>query len=143
MVMTETAQTVKELSQMAGEAFNSVLPYLDQLAVKLGQTAQYLWMLQIKQGYVLVATMLIKFAMYSLLTYIAYKLAMKYRRWHNDKGTYRDMPYEIAFAPFIALSAFWIVSFWANVNIVLTLLFNIDYWAIQQLILLMKANVQF
>lgn len=136
--MTETAQTVKELSQMAGEAFNSVLPYLDQLAQKLGQTAQYLWMLQIKQGYILAATLGFRYLITATLVGLlwAWTINKKETLWSNNCY--------IFFCGFSSvLTIIWCGNLMCDIKLILTLLFNTDYWAIQQLILLMKANVQF
>ena len=136
--MTETTQTIKEVSQMAGEAFNSVLPYLDQLATKLGQTAQYLWMLQIKQGYILAATLCFRYLIVTLvLAFVWYFISKK------KEVFWRNGCYIVSCIIATACSALLILNFMGDIKLILTLLFNTDYWAIQQLILLMKANVQF
>ena len=136
--MTESSQTYKEVVDITKEAVSGVLPYFEKIAEQMGTTAQYLWMLQIKQGYILAATMISKWLfLLGLFIFCIYTC--------NKYSGRKDAEELWAVCGFVAVILFLVLafSFFSNVQLLLTLLFNTDYWAIQQLVLLLKGSIHF
>lgn len=141
--MTETAQTVKDV-------VDTLMPYLQQAAEQLGTTAAYLWMLQVKQAYVLGATYLIQYVLYGLILYGIYRFAKWMLEKVNPERYDEKYRYQVqdglAFLGGIAsfiIAIVCIVNVLSSVHTVLTLLFNPEYWALNEVISLLKGSVKF
>jgi hypothetical protein len=143
--MTETAQTVKDV-------VDTIMPYLAQAADKLGTTADYLWKLQVKQAYVEGITYGVQWIVTIVAFWILYKIFVNLNsqevKTHDDYGRnyettkffaccYVYVPWGLA----AIANGFFTVRLITNLKLMLTLLINPEYWALNQVILLLKGGL--
>lgn len=122
--MTEVGQTTKEVIEVVTTA-------LQPLAEKLGTTAQYVWELQVRQSYVdgsiALVGLLFGLVVVGLTIFLNWK--------HKD-----DEDYDFAFWSVISIipMSVGLVFILSNINTVFTAFINPEYYAIQQMINLVK-----
>lgn len=136
--MNETINSVKDV-------VNSLMPYLEQAAEKLGTTAQYLWALQVKQAYVVAFQYLISYVVFGLGWYWLIKFA-KYM-FEKDDDCYNPRRYQredglaiIGFFTGLIFVVISIIYFLSTFQTVLTMLFNPEYWALSEVVKLLRGG---
>lgn len=137
------------------EAVREIMPYLEQVAEKLGQTAQYLWALQVKQGFIMGIGYLLQYLCWGL--FVALFLWLAKKTWGKYQSVVEQnknlgywskedtMPYEFG-GMFggglaVAILAMWLVTL-PSIHEILTLLFNTEYWALKQVVALLKGAIR-
>lgn len=151
--MTETAQTVADVTGMATgslkDVVDSLLPYLQQVADKLGTTAAYLWKLQVMQAKVVATTYIIEYLIYIAIFYATYKyykfLAKPgeftdghgYKAYNDrlDRCTPRDV---VPMVILLLISGLSFINVVSSIQSFLTVLINPEYWALQNVIHMFK-----
>ena len=123
--MTEVAQTTKEVIEV-------VTTSLQPLADKLGTNGQYIWGLQVKQAYVDGSIALVGLLFGLAIVVLTVFLNLKY---YND-----DEYYDFNFWVIVSIIPIIIgVSFiYSTIVTVFTSFINPEYYALQQLIKLVK-----
>ena len=105
---------------------------IEELAQKLGTTAEYLWAVLIKQAPISAMTDLLFFILASFSGILLYKL----HKWMSEKDIYEDYE-DIAIAPMIVLTILWgiiwIVFFFSLGNVITGFL-NPEYWALKEVL---------
>ena len=122
--MTEVGQTTKEVIEVVTTA-------LQPLAEKLGTTAQYVWTLQVRQSYVdgsiALVGLLFGMAIVGLTIFLNWK--------HKDD---EDYDFDLWGVVSIIIMLFGLGFILININTVFNAFINPEYYALQQLINLVK-----
>lgn len=126
------------------EVVQQLLPYLEKIAEKLGTGAEYVWMCQLQQVKVVLLQVVLSL-LFSLALSIALGVVAK-KAWDichkNDGETDED---SLGFGIFLVSGIFFVVSLFGLLNkttdaieIIPQLLMNPEYWALQNLLHLVK-----
>lgn len=146
--MTETAQTVKDV-------VDTIMPYLSAAAEQLGTTAAYLWQLQVKQAYVFGIVGTIKYIVWIALCCVGYKVIKYFVKNYNEKNqlyTEGELTFKqfdnategCIYIPFIIVAvAFGLYLSLPSLNELATVFINPEYWALNQVISLLKGSIKF
>jgi hypothetical protein len=130
MKMNETINGVKE-------AVTGLMPYLEKAAEKLGTTAQYLWALQLKQAYVLFWTNIVYIILTCFGWFIFYKGAKKLTKTQDKDLVMGLFIFLVSLG--IALTASTLVHL-SSINEYMTMLFNPEYWALSEVVKLLRGG---
>ena len=123
---------------MNKEMMEMMLPYLQQLADKMGTSAEYLWKMQLQQAYVDGAR-IIAFYVFTLLCLLAtlkvWNYGRKLRKEREEAGNDEETSQAFVFL-LSALAIFDILSLIAcffKFHTLITILFNPEYYAFMNL----------
>jgi len=111
---------------------------IEQLAQKLGTTAEYLWTILLKQAPIsamidlmcLVLFTIIGIALYKLHKYCAKKTGEDERSIYDDRG-------ELVIPAMLILTVIWIIFFIASflsIGNIINGFFNPEYWALKEIL---------
>ena len=134
--MTETAQTIKDSIEV-------LTPYLDQLAGKLGTTVDKLWMLQVKQAYIEGWSLLFGDVIFIVIQLLLLKYFSKIYTFmdelDNDGVRFIICIIGVIVALIIVFVDLRILCI--DLSKLLTIFVNPEYYALQQLIYLIKGGM--
>jgi len=110
---------------------------LEQLAQKLGTTAEYLWGVLIKQAFVSAVTDLIYFIIVLIAGFGLFKLH-KFLAKSNENGDciYEDWE-EVSIPPMILFAIIWAILFIAcffSIGNIINGFLNPEYWALSEIL---------
>lgn len=135
------------------EAIKELMPYLEKAAEQLGTTAQYLWSLQVKQAYVTGVSYLIQYLFWLGLFYGFYRLCKFMYVKYEGKFTMQNPEYKYVkdyiltdlgwMIPLGILLAIVFIAFSPSINTVLTLFVNPEYWALNEVVRLLRGSMKF
>ena len=112
-----------------------LIPLLEQLAQKLGVTADMLWSALLKQSRLYAIYYLIMFVFLAGLSIVFWRwLRWTAKNWAEIEGNNNDIPHVVGlFALGIILLVGWLVLL-CDGNTVLAALFNPEYWALNKIL---------
>jgi hypothetical protein len=123
MIMTETAQTIKD-------SIDVLAPYLDKLAESIGNNGTYVFNLMMKQSYITGIVDLSYLIFCIILSIVAFKC---YKLQHTTSTDDADN-YAVISLISMSLSTAFGVAWVCQLNECVTCLFNPEYAAIIQLL---------
>lgn len=104
---------------------------IEQLAAKLGTTAEHLWAVLVRQAQVAVWQNIFEIAMLSFLLYLYFKFT-KYVFADEDKINEGGYVFVIAIGGIVAAIAIFMIIF--SFEVILTCIGNPEYWALQKVL---------
>jgi hypothetical protein len=134
------------------EVIKEIMPYLEKVAEQLGTTAQYLWMLQVKQAYVVGISYLLEYLVWAILFFGYYKLCRFMYLKYNGNLFMQNPEYQyvkddiftglgwMVPSGIILVTLFIVIS--PSIINVVTLLINPEYWALNEVIKLLKGSMK-
>lgn len=110
---------------------------VEQLAIKLGTTADYLWSVLLKQAPISALTDLIYFILFSIGGIILFKVHKSFSKpgedtWENKYDENEELGFAMCLIAFVWTILF-IVAFFSLGNVI-NGFFNPEYWALNQVI---------
>lgn len=108
---------------------------LEQLALKLGTTVEYLWDVLIKQAFIAGMQAILAFVLVTIFIGIWYIIHRKFSNTPNKYyNAYNEVPYVIPMAfTIVILIACWIIGLIEAIDSI-TNFINPEYWALQQIL---------
>lgn len=108
---------------------------LEQLALKLGTTVEYLWDVLIKQAFIAGIQAILAFVLVNIFIGIWYMIHRKFSNTPNKYyAAYNEVPYVAPMAfTIVILIACWIVGLVEAIKSI-TNFINPEYWALQQIL---------
>ena len=116
-------------------------PLLEKLAEKLGTTTEYLWGVLLKQAPIIAATELVYLVLVILGGIVLYKIHKRLSKKVDGNNSIYYKADELVIAPMVIAAIIWVILFimcFFSIGTIITGFFNPEYWALDEIMSLIK-----